>query len=129
MISFIKALVYMLIHPYETVRFTVVRRYVDAQKHFIGELYDGDGREAKMIGMSCDNLPLEVKEFTPYSIRWGKSFLEPLKPNTILAGAAEPADNQKVYDYVALRRFFPVRIIVLNRFVEHILESDYVRHD
>lgn len=129
MVSFIKAIFYILIHPFEIVNLTIVRRYADAQKHFIGELYEGSGREAKMIGMSCDNLPLEVKPSMLNSIRvrWDRSFLDAIEPNTILVGAAEPQDNEKVREYVARRRFCTTHVNVLNRFVEHILESDYAR--
>lgn len=103
----------------------MVRRYADAQKHFVGELYVGQGPTAKMIGMSCDNLPLNVKPGTAGVVRWGHSFLDPMEPNTILVGGQEPADYAKVTEFFSVRRFNPKRVDVLNRFVEHILESDY----
>lgn len=126
MIAFLNALVYVVFHPSEVLYVTVVRRYADAQKRFIGELYVGEGRTAKMIGASCDNLPLEVKPKTPGVVRWGPSFLDPMEPNTVLVGAMEPKDNASIHAYFALRRFCVKRVDVLNRFVEHILESDYV---
>lgn len=127
MILFIKALIYIALHPFEPVHYTIVRRYADAQKHFIGELYAGDGREAKMIGMACDSFPLDPVDDMQTDVRWGESFLDPMPAFTIRAGGAEPSDNAKVHEYVATRRFAPIRITILNRFVEHILESDYVR--
>lgn len=107
----------------------MVRRYADAQKNFIGELYDGAGRDAKMIGATCDNWPMnaDVKGLPGMpSLCWKKEFLAPLPANTLRVGALKPEDNKTVQDYIACRRFSPIRITVLNRFVEHILESDYV---
>lgn len=125
MIAFLRAVAYLLCHPGETVSLTVVRRYADARKRFIGELYEGDGPTAKMIGMTCDNLPLKVEPKTACTVRWGRDFLGELEPNTVLVGAAEPQDNVKVHAYISTRRFCS-QVVVLNRFVEHILESDYV---
>lgn len=127
MITLVKALVYVLFHPFEIVHFTIVRRYADAQKHFIGELYEGNGRDAKMIGVTCDNLPIEAKPNVHYSLCWRQDFLAPLAPDTIRFGAQEPANNEQVRKYIAMRRFCILRFTILNRFVEHILESDYVR--
>lgn len=126
MISFLKAVCYAAFHPYETVYITVVRRYADAKKHFIGELYVGEGRTAKMIGMSCDNLPLKVEGKTAGHIRWGRDFTESIGPNTILAGGIEPRDQAAVHDFFSLRRFCLHRVSVLNRFVEHVLENENV---
>jgi len=125
LILFLKALLYILAHPFEPVHYTIVRRYADAQKHFIGELYEGDGRYARMIGMSCDSLSLEVAPNKPGHVQWGVSFLDPMLPDTIRAGGATPDEQVYTREYVSLRRFSPVRITVLNRFVEHILASDY----
>lgn len=130
MISFLKALWYVAFHPFDPVYFTVVRRYADAQKNFIGELYEGNGRDAKMIGASCDNWPLNADVSglpgRP-KLCWKKDFLAPLPANTLRVGAMEPKDNKTVQSYIASRQLSPIRITVLNRFVEHILESDYVR--
>lgn len=51
MILFIKSLWYFARHPFDVVQLTVVRRYADAQGHYIGELYDDNGRSARMIGV------------------------------------------------------------------------------
>lgn len=130
MISFIKALIYVAFHPYDVLYLTVVRRYADAQKNFIGELYEGLDRNAKMIGVSCDSWPLNA-DHAPLNanprVCWKEEFLAPLPPNTLRVGAMEPKDNKAVQDYVAMRRFCPIRVTVLNRFVEYILESDHVR--
>lgn len=127
MLSLLRAIGYLLLHPYDTVTLTVVRRYVDAQGHFIGELYEGTGRSARMVGMTCDNLPLEVVSKTPIRLCWKQDFLAPLPANTVRVGGQEPQENAGVRAFIALRRFCPQRIAVLNRFVEHVLESDHVR--
>jgi hypothetical protein len=124
MLTFIKSLVYVVCHPFDTFDVTVVRRYVDAQGHFIGELYEGHSRDAHMIGASCDNWPLAADVMPLASnprVCYAKSFLEPLPPNTLRVGAMEPQDNARVQAYVAVRRWLPLRVTVLNRFVEHVL--------
>lgn len=122
---FIKAFWYAAMHPFEVCYFTVVRRYPDAQSNYIGELYEGSGRDARMIGASCDNWPLDADEH-PISghprICWSKSFLEPLPRNTLRVGAMDPEDNARLQEYVSIRRFCPIRITVLNRFIEEVLD-------
>lgn len=124
LLGFLQAIWYTAMHPFDTFNVTVVRRYVDAQGHFIGELYDGDGRNARMIGYACDNWPLNADTAAlPMHPRvcYAKSFLDPLPKNTLRVGAMEPSDNADVQAYVAMRRWCPLRITVLNRFVEHVL--------
>ncbi len=126
MLSWLQAIWYKSIHPHEIVYLAVVRRYVDAQKNFIGELYDN----GKMIGASCDNLPLNA-DVNPLpgepKLCWGKDFLSPLPVNTIRVGSFEPKDNDSVRRRMSDRRFQTFRIEFRNRFAEHILESDYAR--
>ena len=120
MLSFLKAAAFFATHPFDTFNVTVVRRYADAQGHFIGELY----QDERMIGASCDNWPLDA-DVSPLPMHprvcWRKSFLEPLPANTLRVGAFEPSLNAIVQEYVALRRFLPLRVTVRNRFVEHVL--------
>ena len=126
MLSFLKAIVYFLCHPFDIVNLTVVRRYIDAQGHFIGELYEGDGRDAKMIGASCDNwsLDADVKPLIGLPrICWRKSFLDPLPVNTLRVGALEPRDNAAVQAYIATRQFAVIRVAVLNRFIEFVFDK------
>jgi hypothetical protein len=100
---------------------TVVRRYADAQGNYIGELYEN----GRMIGASCDSWPLDA-DTRPMpmhpKICWSKSFLDPLPKNTLRIGSFDPTDNADVQAYVAKRRFLPLRVVVLNRFVEHVLD-------
>ena len=124
MLSFLKAIAYFLCHPFDIVKLTIVRRYVDAQGHYIGELYEGAGRYSRMIGATCDNMSLNADMATygvdPF-ICYSKSFLDPLPAYTLRVGALEPSFNAIVQEYIALRRFNRVRVIVLNRFVEHVM--------
>ena len=127
MLSFLKAAWYFLAHPFDVTYLTIVRRYVDAQGHYIGELYDGNARDAKMIGASCDNWPLDADTMPLHdspTICWRKSFLEPMPANTLRVGAMEPADNAKVQAYMAERRYGIVRVTVLNRFVENAMRAE-----
>lgn len=128
MIEFIKAIWYTIIHPFDVLHLTVVRRYVDAQGNFIGELYDGNTPNAKMIGATCDNWPLNADTCPlPGAPRlcWRMSFLEPLPANTLRVGSFVPADNARAQEYIARRRFCKIRVTVLNRFVERVLGEVY----
>lgn len=130
----LQAIGYTLMHPFEAVHLTIVRRYADAQGNFIGELYErfeyGHATESgagwRMIGASCDNWPLDA-DVSPIPMHpkvcWSRSFLEALPQNTLRVGAMEPQDNADVQAYVARRRFLPLRVTVLNRFVEHVMED------
>ena len=129
MLLFLRAVWYTLCHPFDIVHLTVVRRYVDAQNHFIGELYEGNDRDAKMIGASCDSWPLNADQCPlPNNPRvcWKMDFLAPLPANTLRVGAWEAADNAKVQAHLSIRRFCPLRVTVLNRFVEHVLGNKHV---
>lgn len=115
-----------VLHPFDITHLTIVRRYADAQGHYIGELYEGNGRNALMIGASCDNFPLDQDtrpEMANPKICWRHSFLEPLPENTVRVGSFEPQLNGFVQRYMARRRFCITRLLVLNRFVEHVMEA------
>jgi hypothetical protein len=129
-LSFMHACWYTAMHPFDAFNVTVVRRYADAQGNYIGELYEGNGASARMIGASCDNWPLDA-DVRPLPMHprvcWQRSFLDPLPKNTLRVGAMEPVDNADVQAYVAARRFLPLKITVLNRFVEHILRNPILK--
>jgi hypothetical protein len=129
MLSFVRAVWYFIRHPLTVLDLTVVRRYADAQNNFIGELYEGHDRTSRMIGYSCDNWPLDA-DMSPLPLNprlcYDKSFLDPLPANTLRVGAIEPENNSRVQEYVALRRYLPLRVTVLNRFVEHVMEIKHV---
>lgn len=117
MTQFIRAIGYTLVHPFDTFNVTVVRRYVDAQGHYIGELYDNKA----MIGASCDNMPIDTKLAIP-RLCYTYSFLDVMPADTLRVGAMTPQDNASVQAYVSMRRWLPLRVAVLNRFVEHVME-------
>lgn len=126
-LALLKALWYTAMHPFEVFHLTVVRRYVDAQGNYIGELYEEIGPyTSRMIGMSCDNWPLDA-DISPIplypKVCYTKSFLDALPKNTLRVGAMAPQDNVDVQAYVGCRRFLPLRVTVLNRFVEHIMRN------
>lgn len=129
MILKLKALWFMLTHRKAVVSFVVVRRYVDAQKNFIGELYmTDDDKPGTMIGMSCDNLPFNVGAeagAVKATFCWRKDFLEPMDPSTIRVGSLVPSENDAVRQLVSLRRYCKMRMTIVNRFVEHVLEDKY----
>lgn len=118
---FLCAIAFVICHPFDILYLTVVRRYVDAQGNFIGELYEGNDRAAMMIGASCDNWPLDA-DARPLpahsSLCWKEQFTAPLPNNTLRVGAWDAKDNAKVQEYIAIRRFCVLRVTVLNRFVE-----------
>ena len=123
MLSLIKAIAYFICRPFDIVQLTIVRRYIDAQGHYIGELYEA----GRMIGTSCDNLPLGADILSPVvnpTICYRKSFLDPLPDNTLRVGSLEPKDNANVQAYVATRRFCVIRVTVLNRFIEYVLQGN-----
>lgn len=129
MIAIFKAFIHALSHR-EIEHLTLVRRYVDAQKNFIGELYVGEGRTAKMIGMSCDNLPFRIGDgvaaVVACVVEFDKDFSVQMPANVIRVGGKGPEDHASVVAYMSLRRYCKRKITILNRFVEHVLEADHV---
>ena len=126
MIAFLRAIAYAVFHQNKVIYLAVVRRYVDAQKNFIGELYEN----GKMIGASCDNFPFNA-DIKPLPgkprLCWGQDFLASLPPYTIRIGSFDPKDNDAVRKRMSDRRFCTFRIEFRNAFVEHVLESDICR--
>lgn len=134
MIAFIVAF-FRNLFAKEPIRLAIVRRYVDANKHFVGELYlygsfAGVGAY-RMIGASLDSLPLDITAYTLYddpdALDLQHDFLVPLGPNTIRVGALEPADNAKVLAMVRKMPRRRIRFVVQNRFIEHILQGSQTK--
>lgn len=112
-------------HPFQVFDIAIVRRYVDAQGRYIGELYEVKDLRTSMIGASCDNMPLDanMQAFVAAPrLSFEYSFLDPLPPATVRVGSFMPQENANVQAYVALRRFLRTRMSVHNNFVEHVLE-------
>jgi hypothetical protein len=107
---------------------TIVRRYVDANGSYVGELYmrDTSGND-RMLGMSLDTLPREMGSLllcdAPNTLDLKNDFLAPMLSNTIRVGAAEPKDNDAVRARIARIPRWNIGLIIQNRFIEHVLEN------
>lgn len=105
----------------EPICLTIVRRYIDANGSFVGELY----MDGNMIGMSLDTLPFNLVEagFATWELDTKNDFLAPMPERCVRVGALQPQDNDAVRRLVGN---LPPRRIVLtmqNRFIEHVLSG------
>jgi hypothetical protein len=114
----------------ELVMLTIVRRYQDAMKHNVGELYRYDtfaGIGAyRLIGCSLDSFPLDMLSLSlldePSALDLAHDFLAPMAANTLRVGAALPQDNDAVRRMIAYIPRRNIRLIIQNRFVEYVME-------
>lgn len=116
----------------EPVHLAIIRRYQDANHHSIGELYlygvfAGVG-SYRMIGASLDSFPLELGSLSlgdePGALDLLHDFLAPMSDNTLRVGAAEPKDNESVRQMIGKLPRRNIRLVIQNRFVEHILDKE-----
>lgn len=124
MIRKLKAFVYALFHP-EPIEMVIVRRYMDAQKNFIGELY----MNGKMIGMSCDSLPYSAGvngANTGAHCEMG-DFTAPMDVNVIRVGGATPLETAHVRNDMLLRGYCEMHWQIRHGFIEHVMEADCAR--
>ena len=112
------------------VHLAVVRRYRDANGHFIGELYmygvfAGVG-SYRMVGCSLDSFPLELGSLSlgdePAALDLAHDFLAPMAANRLRVGAAEPKDNEQVRRLIGRLPRRSIRLVIQNRFIEHVLD-------
>lgn len=96
----------------------IVRRYVDMNGRYIGELY----LNGTMIGASQDNLPLEYDGRLWFLDTW-RSFLKPLTWRTVRVGGTEPSNDKATRRKVRWLMPFSVKLRVENRFVADIVRS------
>ena len=94
---------------------TVVRRYVDMNGRYVGELY----LNGTMIGASLDNLPLEYEGRLWFLDTW-RSFLSPLTWRTVRIGGTEPANDKAVRRKVRWLMPFSTTLRVENNFATEI---------
>lgn len=114
----------------EPVHLAIVRRYQDAQGHNVGELYKYDtfaGVGAyRLIGCSLDSFPLSLGSLSlgdePGALDLLHDFLAPMGDNTLRVGAPEPENNENVRQMIGKIPRRTIRLVIQNRFVEHILE-------
>jgi hypothetical protein len=110
------------------VHLAIVRRYADANGNYVGELYVEQTHRAVssygMVGASLDSLALDFKQ---ESMVWGldtrNDFLAPLPRSTVRVGAFDPRDNDSVRKMVAALPRHRIKLVVQNRFIEHVLEK------
>jgi|ERR1019366_1631754 hypothetical protein len=106
----------------------IVRRYQDANRNNVGELYLEHIQNGKlvyrMIGVSLDSFSLDLVGLYQGADTWldtRHDFLDPLPPATVRVGALDPKDNDAVRKMVARLPQRALRVIVQNRFIEHVL--------
>lgn len=97
----------------------IVRRYVDMNGRFIGELY----LNGTMIGASQDNLPLEYKGGRLWFLDTWRSFLSPLTWRTVRVGGTAPDNDKATRRKVRWLVPFSTRLRVENRFVDDIVKA------
>jgi hypothetical protein len=116
----------------EPVRLAIVRKYVDANGAYVGELYLYDTIAQKnglyvgysMIGASLDTLPLGYtgNMTEGFILDAEHDFLRlPMPPNVVRVGGLTPLDDIRVRRDMYKLRHRPIELIVQNRFIEHIL--------
>lgn len=81
-----------------------------------------------MIGASLDSFPLELGSLSlgdePGALDLLHDFLAPMSDNTLRVGAAEPKDNESVRQMIGKLPRRNIRLVIQNRFVEHILDKE-----
>ncbi len=109
---------------FSPVHLAIVRKYTDANGHYIGELYLElpDKHGYRMIGVSLDSLPLDYTGGKMWRLDTRNDFLSPLPRKVVRVGAADPADNDYVRQRVAALPRWNMSLMVQNRFIEYVLE-------
>lgn len=111
---------------WQSVELCVVRRYVDMNGRYVGELYLHEPKNVwNMIGASLDNLPLEYAGgVLCWRLDTRKSFLAPLAARTLRVGGLTPEEDGATRERIQALSKWNMRLIVQNRFVEHVLFSN-----
>lgn len=115
----------------EPVHLAIVRRYADANGHYVGELYKYDTfagiGQYRMIGASLDAFSLDLDGVSladePDALDLTHDFLAPVDANTFRVGALEPQDNERVRQIVARLPRKNIRLVIKNGFIEHVLDG------
>jgi hypothetical protein len=116
------------------VHLAIVRRYKDANGHYVGELYmygtfAGVG-SYRMVGCSLDSFPLELGSLSlgdePGALDLLHDFMAPMQPNTLRVGAPEPKDNDNVRRMIGKLPRRNIRLVLQNKFIEHALDRKTV---
>ena len=97
-------------------KLAIVRRYVDMNGRYIGELY----LNGTMIGASQDNLPLEYPGGHFWFLDTWRSFLKPLTWRTVRVGGTEPVTDKATRWKVRWSVPFWTHLRVENRFATEV---------
>lgn len=101
---------------FRRINLTVVRRYVDMNGRYVGELYlDGN-----MIGASLDNLPLDCQPTRLFWLDTRRSFLKPMWPRTLRVGGTEPENDKFTRQLIRSMLGLNIVLHIENRFVDDI---------
>lgn len=115
----------------QPVHLALVRRYADANGHYVSELYKYDTFAGvgsyRMIGVALDSFPLELGSLSlcdePGALDLLHDFLAPMSENTFRVGAVEPADNESVRAMIKRLPRRNIRLVIQNRFIEYVLDK------
>ena len=113
------------------VHLAIVRRYQDANGNNVGELYQYDTFAGvgcyRLVGCSLDSFPLELGSLSlgdePGALDLLHDFLAPMDANTFRVGAAVPEDNESVRRMIGRIPRRNIRLVIQNKFIEHILDK------
>ena len=111
---------------FSPVHLTIVRKYTDANGHYIGELYLElpDRHGYRMVGVSLDSLPLDYTGSKIWKLDTAHDFLAlPMPRNTVRVGASYPEGNDYVRKYIGRLPRWNMSLMVQNIFIEYVLES------
>ena len=116
------------------IRLAIVRRYIDANGAYIGELYiERAFNQASaycMVGVSLDTLSLDFDETnTVWGLDTRNDFLVPMPASTIRVGALLPIDNDRVRVMIGKMPRHRISLVVQNRFIECVLEGNQCQKD
>ena len=109
---------------FSSIQLAIVRRYADANGHYVGELYAMQGKAYVMIGASLDSLPLEYTGGRMWRLDTKRDFLAPMPRNVVRVGAVEPENNEYVRRIVARMPRMNMSLLVQNRFIERVMEHN-----
>jgi hypothetical protein len=120
---------------HKAVRLAIVRRYVDANGSYVGELYmeqtQGGISSYRMIGASLDTLVPQECVYDNASVYTSlgaifdtkHDFLYPMPSGIVRVGSLDPKSNDSVRRMIANLSRHIVSLVVQNRFIEHVLEK------
>lgn len=109
----------------DSVHIAIVRRYLDANGHYIGEWYlkNTVTGVSTMMGASLDNLPFDQIYQSGITLDYRHDFLTTLAPNTVRVGAIDPKDAAHVFNIAVDLEGRFIEADIYNRFIEAVMEA------